>query len=245
MPNFDAGHYFLTTLTPVRPGADENGVSHVQAIRVLLSNLPTALQSPATESYAQSIKDGVVDRKDAVEANSPFAKSLRTHLCRYVVIDDTIYNGRLGADPILVGAGKAPDPLSPQHVDHLPCPYLFFSADIDAILDAGDPLQSDLTPDEQNEVRDSYCRELWEIAGDTLSEIYSHCQGFENVEDADGFAAYIARCQIETWMPFNDYYIDYATELKDLKKLDLKKIGYIVGIPVVLTILSLALGLLD
>ncbi|MEM9045214.1 MAG: hypothetical protein AAGC81_10990, partial [Pseudomonadota bacterium] len=34
-------------------------------------------------------------------------------------------------------------------------------------------------------------------------------------------------------------------ELKDLKKLDLKKIGYIVGIPVVLTVLSLTLGLLD
>ncbi|MEM1276724.1 MAG: hypothetical protein AAGH74_09365, partial [Pseudomonadota bacterium] len=147
MPNFDAGHYFLTTLAPIKTGSDENGVSHVQAIRMLLADLPTALQSPATESIAneKKIKNGFIDRKEAAADNSPFAKSLRTHLCRYVVIDDTIYNGRLGADAILVGLGKAPDPLSPQHIDHLPCPYLFFSADIDAILAPGDPLRSDLS----------------------------------------------------------------------------------------------------
>jgi hypothetical protein len=41
-----------------------------------------------------------------------------------------------------------------------------------------------------------------------LRDIFRFCERFEKVTDAASFAAYIARCQIETTMSFNDYYAE-------------------------------------
>ena len=38
--------------------------------------------------------------------------------------------------------------------------------------------------------------------------IFGHCVGFEGVATADDFHDYITRCQVETTMPFNDYWAD-------------------------------------
>jgi hypothetical protein len=43
---------------------------------------------------------------------------------------------------------------------------------------------------------------------DDLRIIFGHCSGFDGVGTPEGFHAYIRRCQVETTMPFNDYWAD-------------------------------------
>jgi hypothetical protein len=196
MPNFDGGHYFLTALIPVRAEAaqDARGTtwvsSHVHLLREKLASMPTALQSWAAEQTA---------------VNSPFARDPRTHFARLVVIDDVAFNGRVHRDAIgtalrgalggvlkrkLVGS----DPTQPFPVDHLPHPYLIFVSDFDA--KNGD--DSEL---------DSYLRGLWSVMDDTWRDILMHCHGHDPNAGADGFVRLIKACQVETTMPFNDYYV--------------------------------------
>jgi len=179
MPTFDGGHYFLTALVPVRTDNIRDSIAYtspVHALRKSLGMLATAEQSPACG-----------DRP------SPFALNTRNHFVRFVVIDDVAYNGRdhgntfanaLSADTLTVA----------QPQDHLSCPFLFFAADFDA--ESGADLE-----------RDSYLRMLWETMAGDLRKIFTFCQGFDSsVKNAATFAAYIAKCQLETTMSFNDYY---------------------------------------
>ncbi|MBV9783887.1 MAG: hypothetical protein JO264_08710 [Acidisphaera sp.] len=187
MPNFDGGHYFLTALIPVRAdlthalrgaGGEQPPIaSHVHALREILATLPTALQSPATE------ETGV---------NSPFARCRRTHFARFVLIDDVMFNGRDGEDSLAVALFRR-NPTIPGPVDRLPMPYLLFAADFDAASDA------------PSELRD-YLQGLWRLMHRELEQILQHCVGFDAKEGAAGFARTIARCQVETTMPFNDYW---------------------------------------
>lgn len=223
MPNFDTGHYFLTTLAPIKNGSTRDGrgvvVSYQQNLRMELGVLPTALQSPAT------VKIGV---------NSPFSRNRQTHLCRFMVMDDVIYNGRTRTST-LKNSILGRDPIQPQEIDRLNRAYLMFSADIDAVENEGDPLPETLDEEAQDRVRDRYARRLWDTMEDDLRRIYSNCEGFDKVEDADGFARYIKRCQVETTMPFNDYWIS-PPKLNNLPALPILA-G--VGIPLVLTVLGL------
>ncbi|MCP5083253.1 MAG: hypothetical protein GY948_16310 [Alphaproteobacteria bacterium] len=123
MPNFDAGTYFLTVLAPVKLGMvpnnftaranswdarfrsaikdelqsadeaenDDNPGSWRQRLRMVLATLPTAAQSPATER---------------TKRESPFARNRRNHLARFVVVDDVVYNGRIGQKPIIHGRSE-------------------------------------------------------------------------------------------------------------------------------------------
>ena len=186
MPSFDGGHYFLTTLIPVRTDADGPGDSHVHQLRSRLARLPTALQSPASERRG---------------LKSPFARNRRTHLLRLLVIDDVAFNGRERIDAIKVAAltgidhraTNPADPTTPNPVDHLACPYLVFAADFDAQAGpAGEP--------------QAFLRGLWADAETELREIVEHCHGFSEVKDADGFARAVAACEVDTTMPFNDYW---------------------------------------
>ncbi|MEL6479380.1 MAG: hypothetical protein AAFR17_18790 [Pseudomonadota bacterium] len=219
MPNYDGGHYFLTVLSPIKvneqpgeqPLAQPDATPPVKPretymlrIQRALASLPTAQQSPATIKIAEPDPTGIV---------SPFAKTSRTHLARFVVIENAIYNGRNPVDAVLASVGIKPQPTDPQQVDKLPCPYLMLAVDFDAITEAGADLRSDLSGDDQDKVRDDYLRELWSTSSVELQAIYENCQGFPETPSADDFVTYIKRCQIETWMPFNDYYIDGETAL--------------------------------
>ena len=181
MPNFDGGHYFLTVLAPVRTDDHVDGEgssgSRRQALRDALACLPTARQSPAT----------IANR-----INSPFARSKRTHFARFVVIDDVVYNGRQPTDAI-VAAVRGPDPSVMQPVDRLASPFLFFAADFDAASDSDQELKS-------------YLGELWQTMEAELRAIFQHCVDFDRVTDAVSFYQYVKDCQIETTMPFNDYW---------------------------------------
>jgi hypothetical protein len=179
MPTFDGGHYFLTVLVPIRTGPvedDDAATSPVHALRKRLGVLPSAARAPGVGGEP-----------------SPFARSARTHFARFVIIDDVAYNGRDGRNVVLVTlAGQDLTAAEPQ--DHLTCPFLLFAADFDAQTGA-------------DKERDSYLVELWNVMEADLRQIFRFCVGFDSkVKDAASFAAYIAACQIETTMSFNDYY---------------------------------------
>lgn len=223
MPNFDAGSYFLTTFAPIKAGAAEGPdgcVSHIQRIRLTLATLPTAQQTPATARGGQQ---------------SPFARSMRTHLCRFVVIDDAVFNGRASGNPILARI-TGDDPIQPGPVDQLNCAYLMFAAEVDAVTEDGAPLPATLTREQQDAVRDAYARDLWAKMEPELRAIYENCTGFDRVQDADGFARYLARCQVETTMPFHDYWISPPA----LKPIPLRPLLLAVAAP----LLALALAVL-
>lgn len=227
MPTFDTGHLFLTFLSPIKPDPtiDPSGVvvSNAQLLRMTLALLPTALQSPATQNIGE---------------NSPFARNHQTHLCRFFVLDDTIFNGRNPTDALVMSI-RGQDPINAQKVDRLNCAYLVFVADIDAVMDEGDPLPATLDAAQQARVRDAYCRRLWQTMEPELRWIYDSCLGFDGVTTGEEFARYMARCQVETTMPFNDYWISAPV----LSNLPLKALGVIAAIPLVVTLLGL-LGLI-
>jgi len=181
MPTFDGGHYFLTVLVPVRTEPIKDGTavtSPVHALRKQLAMLPTAAQTPACGG-----------------GQSPFARNTRNHFARFVIIDDTNYNGREQCNVLWTVIRKI-NPIVAQPQDHLTCPFLFFGVDFDAASAA-------------DTERDSYLATLWDTMQDELQRIFTYCVGFDtNVSDAASFAKYIARCQIETTMSFNDYYVD-------------------------------------
>ena len=182
MPNFDGGHYFFTALVPIdnRGLVEKEGVtsSPVHVLRQTLELLPTALQSPATVGTNRP---------------APFAKCKRTHFARLFVIDDTYFNGRDPTD-VLAGTITGANPLEPQKVDRLNCRYLAFIADFDA------------GSDERSEVA-GWLTGLWAVMEADLRQIFAYGWKFEEVKDASSFAAYLLKCQVETTMPFHDYWV--------------------------------------
>lgn len=180
MPTYDGGHYFLTVLVPIRTRPMKDEEAATSPVHALRKRLN--MLPPAAQTPPSGGRQ------------SPFARSTRTHFARLVIIDDVAYEGRLGRDA-LAGrlVGEKLTVAQPQ--DHLKCPFLLFAADFDAKSGSA-------------EERDSYLAELWDTMGADLRDIFRFCEGFEKVTDAASFAAYIAACQIETTMSFNDYYID-------------------------------------
>lgn len=225
MPDLDSGHIFLTTFAPIRDSASGSPkhTSFTQDVRVALAKLPTALQSPATQ------KTGL---------NSPFARNRRTHLARMFVLNDTVYNGRVGKNALLAVLTKD-DPSKIQDVDRLNTSYLVFCADIDAVEEDGAPLPKELSPTQRRRVRDAYARELWATMEDELRTIYVNCEGFEGVKTADDFAAYLNRCHVETTMPFHDYYL----KLPKFNVLPLNALLLAIGLPLLFAVAALLLRL--
>lgn len=226
MPDLDSGHIFLTTLAPIKSagvgGAERT--SFAQNIRMALTKLPTAMQSPAT------CQTGI---------NSPFARNRRTHLARMFVLDDVIYNGRVGRDAITASLLKD-DPSVLKKAEGLNAAYLVFCADIDAVTEDGQKLPDTLTPTRQRKVREAYARELWDTMGPELNEIYANCEGFDSVKTGDDFAAYLERCHIETTMPFHDYYL----KLPKFNLLPVKPLIVSVAVPAIVTLIALMIRIL-
>lgn len=181
MPNLDGGHYFFTALLPIdNHGIVEHGPfksSAVHMVRDALEALPTALQTQEAE------KIGI---------QSPFARSLRTHFVRIFVIDAPAYNGRDSADTLLATA-QGVNPLTAQPVDRLACPYLAFVADFDPALDGAEEPRS-------------WLEELWQVARPELCSVFQYCFQFNADGDGAAFADFVIKGQLETTMPFNDYW---------------------------------------
>ena len=184
MPNLDGGHYFLTVLAPILVDPIDGPVvgrtyAHRQQLAQKLALMAIGRQTSAAPLDARP---------------SPLAKNTLNHLARFVIIDGPAFNGRVSGDS-LVGAIRGVNPLVPQTVDRLDIPYLLFAADIDAPGDGEAALRA-------------YTDQLWATMKDDLAIIFGHCAGFAGVKTADAFHNYIRRCQVETTMPFNDYWAD-------------------------------------
>ncbi|MGD9295319.1 MAG: hypothetical protein PVI41_10595 [Roseobacter sp.] len=225
MPDLDSGHYFLTTLAPIKDSATAANMhgSYTQAVRIALAKLPSAIQSPATEKIGQ---------------NSPFARNTRTHLARMFVLNDVVFNGRVGRNA-LAASLLGDDPADVKPVDRLNTSYLVFCADIDAVLEDGAPLPKELSPSQQRRVREAYAIRLWETMEAELREIYMNCEGFDGVDSAQDFADYLNRCHVETTMPFHDYYL----ELPKFHHLPLKWLIAAVALPLLFSLFALVLRL--
>jgi hypothetical protein len=179
MPTFDGGHCYLTTLLPIKTAAvfDHDGMrsSPVHMVRDALAVLPTARQSQVTMELPKI---------------SPFARNPHTHFARFVVIEDVTFNGRMPINAIL----DQSDRTIGRPIDQMPCPYLLFTADIDAPKGTTDELRS-------------WLRDVWTDMREDLEPVFSHCHGYQAKSGgADGFADYIIGGQVETTMPFNDYW---------------------------------------
>jgi hypothetical protein len=180
MPTFDGGHYFLTVLAPIRTDTLPDGVAQTSPVHALRKRLDM-LATAQTAAHASG--------------QSPFAKNTRNHFVRLVIIDDVAYNGRDQA-PWFVNLVTGDNPVIAQPQDHLSCPFLLLAVDFDAASGA-------------DSERDSYFAELWSTMGDDLRAIFGFCHDFDRrVTDARSFAKYMADCQLETTMSFNDYYAD-------------------------------------
>jgi hypothetical protein len=183
MPNLDGGHYFLTVLAPIQVDTIVGPVvgrsySHQHQLAQKLALMATGRQTAASPADAWQ---------------SPFAKNQLNHFARFVIINGPTFNGRVSPDALL-GAARDINPLTPQPVDQLNTPYLLFAADVDA-------------PGGEASVR-AYTDTLWRTMQEDLKIIFEHCDGFVGVDSADKFHDYIKRCQVETTMPFNDYWLD-------------------------------------
>lgn len=188
MPNFETGHYFLTMLAPVRGGSGPGplGSSHRQQLLTALASLPNS---------------EVTANSRGIAAGSPFARNCMTHLARFVLIDDQPYNGRETGDALVAELLRI-NPLVHQPVDRLSMPYLLFAAE----FDAGDGSDASLR---------RFTDALWATMRPELTAVFSHCHGFEAVQSAETFFTYVKACQIETTMPFNDYYPWEPAELAE------------------------------
>jgi hypothetical protein len=184
MPNFDAGHYFLTVLVPIRPNSiliNGQSQSHAHLLKEALALMPLGECASISPTTA---------RDDLIA--SPFTRTTRTHFARAVVLDDVVFNGRKSCDSLISTILRI-NPLAPQKVDSLTTPFLILAVDFDAA--SGD-----------DSVLRDYLTALWESMGPELVNLFQHCVSFDNITAADDFYRYIKRCQIETTMPFNDYW---------------------------------------
>jgi hypothetical protein len=108
----------------------------------------------------------------------------------------------------LVSAIKGTDLLAAEPVDALACPYLLVMIDFDPA-----------DPEGKGEPR-GYFEELWGLMEAELKAIFAYGYGFSKVTDARSFADFILACQVETTMPFNDYWVG-APPLPTLSKTSL------------------------
>jgi hypothetical protein len=114
-------------------------------------------------------------------------------------------------------------------VDRLKCSYLFFGADIDA--QSGD-----------DAALRSYTDALWDTMQDELRGVLRHCLAFEaRVRDHASFFRYIRDCQVETTMPFNDYWANGLPA----KNMNLLPLLVLPGLAALIAVLGFVLHLFD
>jgi hypothetical protein len=184
MPTFDGGHYFLTALVPIRTDDVDDGLAVTSPVHALRKRLDMLPTAAATPAHRGG--------------RCPFTHNKRNHFARLVIIDDVAYNGR---EPGNKFSALFANLTVAQPQDHLSCPFLLFAVDFDAKSGA-------------DAERDGYLAELWNTMGGEVRDIFRFCQGFHGrVTDAASFAKYIADCQLETTMSFNDYYIGSVKDL--------------------------------
>lgn len=227
MPNFDGGHYFLSSLIPIRQGLVAsrsdvgNSFSHTHALREILSILPT--QNPAGKSNPGE-GPGLQNSSSLNPAAAPFSRDLRTHFCRMVVIDDLAFVGRQHEDAILTAIRKV-NPVIPGPVDHLPNDFLALIIDFDAADDSEQTLKT-------------YLQGLWGVMSRELTAIFQHCDGFDHSSPAESFVRQVIHGQVETTMSYNDYYWQGEPGLWQGSPSLPNKLSKVVGLPLAAAVIA-------
>jgi hypothetical protein len=136
-------------------------------------------------AYADLIRD-LLQGWNA-EENSPMALVPQTYLCRYFVLDD-VYTESLPGNSILDNLSDIL-PIVPTSVrrnalpkqDHLKSRYLVFSSNFHC---------------GPNGDLDGYLCGMWDAISNRIKEIWGYCYGFEQVNSAATFIAYMKKCQL-------------------------------------------------
>ncbi len=181
MANYDAGHYFLTMMAPI----DRNGYIAIDGVRrSLIDHVREVLVTlPTAQLDKFSVASGL---------QSPFARVPGTHFAHFFVIDDVVYNGRRPSSPILDLIFNVKLTIN-EKVDHLPHAYLVLALDFDAMDGSPAALRS-------------YTDGLWRHMQDELALLFGNCIGFEDVNSAETFFEFVQVTQVDTSLPFNDYW---------------------------------------
>ena len=115
--------------------------------------------------------------------NSPMARVPQTYLARFFVLDDVFTESLPGAgafDTVSDLLPVVPDAIRRASLpaeDHLKSKYLVFSSNF----------HGDLEP---------YLRGMWQAIESDIESVWQHCYAFDEVKDADGFIAYMKKCQL-------------------------------------------------
>lgn len=153
-------------------------------------------------SYADQIRNTLEDWN--LRENSPMVEVPNTYLCRYFILDDVYVESYPGGGALDTLADFKPiesddtrRAAMPKQ-DHLKSRYLVFTCNLHGDLDV-------------------YLKGMYDSIRDDVESIWQYCWGFDQVKDAEGFAAYIKKCQLTTSLFFvgsND--VPLVDQLKDL-----------------------------
>ena len=142
-------------------------------------------------AYADVVRDCLQRWNE--EPNSPMALVPQTYLCRYFVLDDVYtesYPGAGAIDTVVDWLPFMPDSLRRSALpneDHLKSRYLVFSCNFHC------GPKGDL---------DGYLRGMWNAISKRIKEVWGYCYGFDEVDDAEQFIAYMKKCQLTATLFF-------------------------------------------
>jgi len=190
--NISGNAYALTILSPIKDGFTEEEVA-----------------------YADVVRDRL--QRWNAEPNSPMALVPQTYLCRYFVLDDVYTESLPGAgafDTLVDWLPFVPDSFRrcalPKE-DHLKSRYLVFSCNFhfDAASENDGYLRSmwkatggRICRCGSSDEIDGYLRGMWNAIFDRIKEVWGYCYGFEQVDDAEQFIAYMKKCQLTATLFF-------------------------------------------
>ncbi|GHD60069.1 hypothetical protein [Jeongeupia chitinilytica] len=151
----------------------------------VLSPIKPGIVADEEIAYADKVRSILLGWNEL--KNSPMTAVPQTYLCRYFVLDNPYTESLPGGgalDTISDWLPVVPDWLRravmPAH-DQLKSRYLVFSANVHV------GPSGDIAP---------YLRGMWQAIRPQIESIWQYCYGFDEVKDADGFAAYIQRCAL-------------------------------------------------
>lgn len=155
--------------------------------------------APIRDALVQGQEINFVDKmRDILQdwnllPNSPMTQVPQTYLCRYFVLDDVLIESLPGASVLDTASDILP--LVPDAIrraalpkqDRLQSSYLVFSSNFYCGPEG--------TPD-------AYLRGMWNAISASIRSVWGYCYGFDAVDDADSFVAYMKRCQLDAALYF-------------------------------------------
>jgi hypothetical protein len=137
--------------------------------------------------YADRIRDHLESWNKLVV--SPLSKVPNTYLCRFFVLDDIYTESLPGASiwdalsDIRIVPSNEQRLAALPYTDHLQSRYLVFTSNF-----YGDV--------------DTYLMAMWQNMEAEIKAIWQYCYGFEGVNDASSFVAYVHKCRLDASLFF-------------------------------------------